>query len=82
MRSVQELNPVNRERDGGEILFHLSLQKIGGDRDIRERARFYVGRTERVNATAVRNRRSMGLSKSIGLDPINFPSVLLSSLSC
>ena len=58
---------MNRERDGGEILFHLSLQKIGGDRDVRERATFYVGRTERVNATAVRNRRSMGLSKSIGL---------------
>ena len=28
---------------------------------------FCVGRTERVNTTAVRDRRSMGLSKSIGL---------------
>jgi hypothetical protein len=27
--SVQELDPVDREREGGEILLHLSLQKMG-----------------------------------------------------
>jgi len=29
MVPVQELDPMHRERDGGEILFHLSLQKVG-----------------------------------------------------